>query len=92
MDTEHENYFELHPIKAIYLVCESERNPDRWDVVRDLSTDPRRERCPFPVEKIDRRDWERICAEIMADAETTPVENRITISTENALSIAAGIR
>jgi hypothetical protein len=92
MDTEHGQYFELHPIKAIYLVCQSEGNPNQWEVIHDLSNYPRQERCPFPVEEISQDDWQRICAEIMDEGERAPVEVERSLSTHDALSVAAGIR
>ena len=90
MDEEHGKYFELHPVKALYLVCRRRRGTSPpWELIQDLAD--RRDDCPFPMTDIREEDAKAICAEIHP-AETEAVERRIESTHARALSTAAGIR
>ncbi len=90
MDEEHEKYFELHPVKAIYLVCRSERGDDPpWETIRDLSEG--REDCPYPVVDITAEDARAMC-DAIDPSETGDIEIVIERTHSHALSITAGIR
>lgn len=88
-DTQHDEYFEIHPIKALYLICTNEAGND-WEAVRDLTGYPR-ERCPFPVEKITADDMAEMC-DLVHDAETKEPEDTKVLRMTTALSMAGGIR
>lgn len=87
-DTEHGEYFEIHPIKAIYLICHSETGD--WEIVDDLTAYPR-ERCPFAVEKITSADMEEMC-KLATSAETQDATEDKILRTTQALSMAGGLR
>lgn len=90
MDEEHGRFFELHPVKAIYLVCRRRRGTDPpWEVIQDLTN--RRDDCPYPMTDVTAEDAKEICGQIKP-AETDDVEPRIERTHSRALSLAAGIR
>lgn len=94
MDPEHNVRFEIHPIKAIYLLCRSAvdpDNPDRWDVVRDLTNYPRETLCPFPVENVTSDDWEEMC-KLIDPKETSDPDDVIVLKVEESLSMMTGLR
>lgn len=90
-DTEHDNYFELHPVRAIYLLCRSEIG-DRWDPLDDLTAIDREQRCGVDITQLTAAEWDDICA--MIDAAENPREDVIesrSVDTKTALSQAAGV-
>jgi hypothetical protein len=90
MDEEHDKYFELHPVKAIYLVCRSKGGKDPpWEVIHDLTD--RRKDCPYPMTAVTAEDAKRICGQI-APMEKDKIEKTIVRTHSRALSVAAGIR
>ena len=93
MDEEHGKFFELHPIKAIYLICNASGGGDHpWELVDDLSGDyPRRERCPYPMERVTAEDKDAMCG-LVTDAEVTgPILLR-EVPSAAALSMLGGLR
>jgi hypothetical protein len=92
-DEEHTQYFELHPIKAIYLVCNATGMGDfPWEVVDDLSDDyPRRERCPYPMDRVTAEDRDEICR-LITDAEEDDPVILLHVPSTKALSTIAGLR
>lgn len=88
-DTEHDQYFELHPIKALYLICATEAGDD-WELVRDLTAYPEARR-GFPVELITADDMTMMCRLVTA-AETQDPDDTKILKTATALSMAGGIR
>jgi hypothetical protein len=90
-DTEHDNYFELHPVRAIYLLCRSEVG-DRWAPLDDLTAVDRERRCAVDPTILTAEEWEEICGLVEAAENPEPdvVESRV-MSTPVALSRMAGI-
>jgi hypothetical protein len=87
-DTEHEEYFEIHPIKAIYLICGTQTGD--WELVRDLTAYPR-EQCPYPVENIAAGDLDTMCRLVRESEKADPEDTKI-LGTAVALSMAGGLR
>jgi len=81
MDEEHNKYFEIHPIKAWYLLCQSERNPDDWELTEEI---PAKE-CAFDVSKLTEEDFQRICKIVQAVENTDP-DDKFTTTISHALS------
>jgi hypothetical protein len=88
-DTEHDEYFELHPIKALYLICTTEAGDD-WELVRDLTAYPK-DRRGFPVELITADDMTKMCR-LVTEAETRDPDDTKILTTSQALSMAGGLR
>ena len=88
-DTQHGEYFELHPIKALYLICTTEAGDD-WELVRDLTAYPESRR-GFPVELITADDLTTMCR-LVTDAETQDPDDTKILRTAAALSMAGGVR
>ncbi|MBW5483791.1 hypothetical protein [Streptomyces bambusae] len=90
MDEEHGKYFELHPVKAVYLVCRRRGGAaPPWEVIQDLTD--RRADCPYPLTAVTARDAATICRQINP-AETAVVQRAIERTHAQALSVAAGLR
>jgi hypothetical protein len=91
-DTEHTQYFEIHPVKAWYLVC---RDPDN---VPTLSDEPGVSRCGFDVTTLTTDEQvtnlaaraDLICRAIRK-AETEDPMTILRLNTPAALSMAGGI-
>lgn len=90
-DTEHDNYFELHPVRAIYLLCRNETG-DRWDPLDDLTAIDREARCAVDVTTITEDERIEICGLVEAAENPDPVILREKTTTTNvALSTMAGL-
>lgn len=92
MDEDHGNYFELHPIKAVYLICGGTGMGDNpWDLVDDLSNKYPRDRCPYPMDLVTAAERDAMCR-LLDDAEKgdPPIERQM--SNRKALSTVAGYR
>jgi hypothetical protein len=89
MDTEHGEYFEIHPIKALYLICTDETGDD-WELVRDLTAYPE-DRRGFPIEQVTAEDMTEMCR-LVTEAETKDPEDTKILKTTGALSMAGGLR
>lgn len=71
MDEEHEQYFEIHPVKAYYLICRDADMPDIWHLTEEVD----KATCDFDVSKITSDDLERMCKIVMAAENTDPKES-----------------
>lgn len=81
MDEEHGNYFEIHPVKAWYLLCQEGTNPDEWVLTEEI---PKGE-CTLDVRRMTESDFERICKIVQA-VETTDPDQTITIDVRDGLA------
>lgn len=73
MDEEHGNYFEIHPVKAWFLLCQKGgANPNDWV----LSDEIPRSECSVNVRQMTEADFERMC-KMVNDAETKDPDNVI---------------
>jgi hypothetical protein len=82
MDEEHGNYFEIHPVKAYYLLCRSEKDPDDWELTEEVPASE----CAFDVRLLTARDFDRMCRIVKA-VETTDPDEGFTTTIERALSM-----
>ncbi len=91
-DPEHDRYVELHPVRAIYMICRDPKNPDRWVALDDLTGFPRDE-CRFPVEEITEDVLNELCTFVdqAENPDTTVIERRI-LDHKTALSVSGGLR
>jgi hypothetical protein len=91
-DPEHDRYVELHPVRAIYMICRDPKNPDRWVALDDLTGFPRDE-CRFPVDQITEDDLNEMCTFVdqAENPDTTVIERRI-VDHKTALSVSGGLR
>jgi len=92
-DPEHDRYVELHPVRAIYMICRDPKNPDRWVALDDLTGFPRDEG-PYPVDKITEADRDEMCAMVnrAENPDDTGMILRRTLDHKTALSVAGGLR
>ncbi len=82
MDEEHENYFEIHPVKAWHLLCQrGGADPNNWVLPDDL---PRTE-CAVDVRLLTESDFERLCG-MIKDAETNDPDDVILLRTAAGLA------
>ncbi len=82
MDEEHENYFEIHPVKAWHLLCQSGgADPNNWVLNDDI---PRSE-CAVDVRLMTEADFERLCG-MVKDAETNDPDDVILLSVPAGLT------
>jgi hypothetical protein len=70
MDEEHGQYFEIHPVKAYYLLCRDERMPDIWRLTEEIGA----ANCTFDVKEVQSSDLDRMCKIIQAVENTDPDE------------------
>jgi hypothetical protein len=83
-DTEHGEYFEIHPVKAYYVICRNAAGmPEAGD---DVSVD-----CEFDVTTLTKADVERMCG-MMKGVELHDPPGAIMMTTPAALSMSGGIR
>jgi hypothetical protein len=90
-DTEHTQYFEIHPVTAWFLVC---RDPDNVPTLEE----PPAEACAFDVTTLTTNEQvtelalrvDLMCRAIRA-AETEDPPGALTLTTAAALSMAGGI-
>ncbi len=82
MDTEHEQYFEIHPVKAYYLLCQGNQVAGDWELTEEMPAAD----CEFSPDRITGDDLERMCKIIQAventdpdDKFTTPITHAATI-------------
>jgi hypothetical protein len=85
MDEEHDKYFEIHPLKAWYLLCRSNANPDDWQLTEETPA----ARCNFDVTRLTQDDFERICKIVTAVENTDPADG-FTTTISRALSTGGG--
>jgi hypothetical protein len=90
-DVEHTEFYEIHPVKAWYLVC---RDPDN---VPGLS-EPGRGDCTFDVTSLtadaqitDLARRQDIICNMITKAETTDPEQILRLTSSSALAMAGGI-
>jgi hypothetical protein len=82
MDEEHENYFEIHPVKAWHLLCQrGGADPNNWV----LSDDIPRSECAVDVRLMTEADFERLCG-MVKDAETNDPDDVILLSVPTGLT------
>ena len=74
MDTEHDNYFELHPVKAYYLLCRNGLDEGDWQLTEE--TPPAD--CDFDPSNITAEDLDRMCRIVKAVENTDPNEGFTT--------------
>ena len=82
MDEEHDNYFEIHPIKAWYLLCQSEKNPEDWEITEEIPAD----KCAFDVKQLTEDDFQRICKIVQAVEKTDP-KDLFTTTIQHGMSM-----
>ncbi len=82
MDEEHGNYFEVHPVKAYYLLCRSRRNPEDWELTEEVPASE----CQFDVCELDAAAFDRICRIVRA-VETTDPDEGFTTTIAQGLSL-----
>jgi len=85
MDMEHDKYFEIHPVKAYYLLCRSAQMPEDWEITEEV---PAAE-CEFDVRELTGADMERICRIVQAVEHTDPDES-FTTDVSHALAMMPG--
>jgi hypothetical protein len=83
MDEEHDKYFEIHPIKAWYLLCQDNKNPDDWVLTEEIPAN----QCAFDVTKLTEDDFLRICKIVQAVENTDP-DDTFTTTIGHGLSTA----
>ena len=82
MDEEHGNYFEIHPVKAWYLLCQKGgADPNDWV----LSDEIPRSECAVDVAQMTEVDFERLCT-MVHDAETTDPDDVIFLTVPTGLA------
>jgi hypothetical protein len=82
MDEEHGKYFEIHTIKAWYLLCRGETDPDDWQLTEETPS----ERCAFDVTQLTEDDFARICKIVQAVENTDP-KDLFTTTISHGLSM-----
>jgi hypothetical protein len=82
MDTEHDQYFEVHPVKAYYLLCRDIDDPDQWV----LSEEVQAAACEFNVRELIAADMERMCKIVQAVENTDP-DDKFTTDVTHAMAI-----
>jgi hypothetical protein len=85
MDEEHNNYFEIHPVKAFYLVCRT------GDGSADYRLTDTNTRCEFDLTRITRDLRDEIC-KMVIESETRDPDSEKKIGMRQALSMAGGLR
>jgi hypothetical protein len=85
MDEEHDKYFEIHPIKAWYLLCQSDKNPNDWVVTEETPAN----QCAFDITQLTDDDFQRICKIVQAVENTDP-DDKFTITISHGLSTELG--
>jgi hypothetical protein len=88
MDEEHGKYMEIHPVKAYYLLCRSERDTDDWVLTEEI---PAKD-CEFDVRELDGAAFDRICRIVKAVEETDPDEGFTTTISAGLSMMPAGLR
>ena len=88
MDEEHGNYFEIHPVKAYYLLCRSERSPEDWVLTEEIAAKD----CDFDVRQLDAADFDRICRIVKAVETTDPDEGLTTPIASGLSMMPTGLR
>lgn len=90
-DTEHDIYFEMHPVRAIYLLCRSDTG-GRWEPLDDLTAVDREARCAVDPTNLTDADWKEICGLVEAAENPDPaVVNSRVMPMHMALSRLAGV-
>ncbi len=84
MDTEHHNYFEIHPVRAYYIITKSVLGADT-PVLVDGNEEQVVTGDNFDPTLISRKESELIC-KIIADAERQDPDSKIPASSTEALS------
>ncbi|WP_340198596.1 hypothetical protein [Ascidiimonas sp. W6] len=82
MDEEHGQYFEIHPVKAYYLICRDARMPDIWKLTEEVNHAD----CDFDVSLITQDDLERMCKLVQA-AENTDPKEKLDIDVTGAMAM-----
>jgi hypothetical protein len=92
-DPNHDQYVELHPVRAIYMICRDPKNPDQWQALDDLTGFPRDE-CRFPVDTITSDMKDEMC--MFVDQAENPDDTGVILLRKldhrRALSMAGGLR
>jgi hypothetical protein len=83
MDEEHGKYFEIHPIKAYYLLCQGAFTPDDWVLTEEVPAGD----CNFDIRDLSADEFDRICRIVKA-VETSDPDDTITIPITMALAVA----
>lgn len=82
MDTEHAQYFEIHPVKAYYLLCQDASVEGDWLLTEEVPAAD----CELDPNNITAEDMERMC-EIVTAAEKTDPEEKLTIEKGHAMAM-----
>jgi hypothetical protein len=85
MDTEHGNYFEIHPVTAYYLVARDERAPDEPVLVDGNEEQEERGLETFDPSRITQTVRDEICG-IVTRAEDEDPDDVVVLKAEQALS------
>lgn len=87
MDMEHLNYFEIHPVKAWYLICRDPRSINEFVVTETQVAS----NCDFDVNQLTGEDADEICR-IITEAETHDPDGRLNVTVKASLSMIGGTR
>ena len=82
MDEEHGQYFEIHPIKAYYLLCRGMWDPDDWVLTEEGAASA----CTFDIRDLTAADFDRLCRIVKA-VETTDPDDTVTVPFTTALAV-----
>jgi hypothetical protein len=83
-DTEHQEFFEIHPVRAWYVVCRDRSGtPTHTDDPTDFD-------CAFDVTQLTEAEYDHLCG-LVADAEEQDLSVVLRVNTGNALALAGGL-
>lgn len=82
MDTEHDNYFEIHPVKAYYLLCRGRDDVEDWVLTEEVAAAD----CEFDVRNVTSELMERLCKVVTA-AENTDPDDKLTVEIQRGMSM-----
>ena len=83
MDTQHDQYFELHPVKAYYLLCQGSHREGDWDLSEEIPASD----CELLPDRITGDDLDRMCRIVQAVENTDP-DDKFTTPIAHGIAIA----
>lgn len=86
MDTEHQQWFEIHPVRAYYILERHSEGgfPDFAGKPDHDEFDSRKH--TYPIEQVTKTVWEAMCADVGKNEPPTPPEKEQTIKQATGLS------
>jgi len=82
MDTEHDKYFEIHPVKAYYLLCRGEQEEGNWLLTEEVPASE----CTFDVTQLTDSDMARMC-KVVKSVENTDPDEKFTTEITHAMAM-----